>query len=47
MTSRRSIVTASKDIWGPQALGDAGMAGLLPGVFVAEPREMFQKAQNL
>lgn len=41
MTSRRSVVTASKDIWGPQVLGDVGTVGLLPGVFVAEPREMF------
>lgn len=38
MISRRSVVTASKDIWEPQVLGLVGLGGLLSGIFVGEPK---------
>lgn len=38
MISRRSVVTASKDIWEPQVLGVVGLGGLLSGIFVGEPK---------
>lgn len=39
MTSRRSVVTALKDIWEPQVLGKVGVAGLLSGAFGEDPKE--------
>lgn len=37
MTSRRSVVIASKDIWEPQVLGEVGVVGLSSGAFGGDP----------
>lgn len=37
MTSCRSVVIASKDIWEPQILGELGIVGFLSGAFGGDP----------
>lgn len=38
MTSRRSVVIASKDAWELQVLGEVGVFGLLSGAFGRDPK---------
>lgn len=48
MTSRRSVVTASKDMREPQVLGAVGEAGLLSGTFGGDPKgDMLERTHQI